>query len=197
MISFDDKNSRRKLSILGHGWFVGKISLNYINRHSCSGAILDEDDFEYEEGIEIVQTQYLSFSNSLMIILENLENKNKKIFDFKSLKKLNIYRGNLNPEDLILTNSFKKIPRYCNNHWEYEDEEYYLEFQENWKGIYGEYSFEKGESIQLQKIDITVKELDTGFDFFEWVCEIIYKDKLRNKGNIIKGKRKQFLKVKK
>ena len=41
----NDVNSIRKLLILGNGWFVGKIPLAYIGRHSCSGAILDEEDF--------------------------------------------------------------------------------------------------------------------------------------------------------
>ena len=40
-MSVNDVNSIRKLLILGNGWFVGKIPLEYIGRHSCSGAILD------------------------------------------------------------------------------------------------------------------------------------------------------------
>ena len=196
-MNIKDKNSRRKLSIVGNGWFIGKISLKFINRHSCSGAILDEDDFEFEEDCEQLSKQYISFSNSLNIILENLDNNNKKVFNFKNLKKLGIYRGKLNPEDLILTNYFNKITKYCNNHWEYEDEEYFLEYQEKWKGIYGEYYFKKGEGIDFEKLDIRVEELDTGYDFYEWVCLINYKDKLRENENIIVGNRKKRLKVQK
>ena len=65
-MSVNDVNSLRKLLILGNGWFVGKIPLTYIGRHSCSGAILDEEDFELEEGIEELQNEFLSFSNSIL-----------------------------------------------------------------------------------------------------------------------------------
>ena len=57
-MSVNDLNSIRKLLILGSGWFVGKIPLAYIGRHSCSGAILDEEDFELEEGIEELQNKF-------------------------------------------------------------------------------------------------------------------------------------------
>ena len=60
-MSVNDLNSIRKLLIFGNGWFVGKIPLTYIGRHSCSGAILDEEDFELEEGIEELQNEFLSF----------------------------------------------------------------------------------------------------------------------------------------
>ena len=68
-MSLNDLNSIRKLLILGNGWFTGKIPLEYIGRHSCSEAILDEEDFELEEGIGEVQNQFLSFSNSMYMIL--------------------------------------------------------------------------------------------------------------------------------
>ena len=60
-MSVNETNSIRKLLILGNGWFVGKIPLVYIGRHSCSGAILDEEDFELEEGVEELQNEFLSF----------------------------------------------------------------------------------------------------------------------------------------
>ena len=63
-MSVNDVNSLRKLLILGNGWFVGKIPLAYIGRHSCSGAILDEEDFELEEGIEELQDCLLYTSPS-------------------------------------------------------------------------------------------------------------------------------------
>tara|TARA_B100000900_G_scaffold267749_1_gene228596 strand:- start:316 stop:912 length:597 start_codon:yes stop_codon:yes gene_type:complete len=190
-----DLNSNRKLSIIGNGWFVGKISLDYIVRHSCTGAILDEEDFEFEEGVEEICSQFLSFSNSMQIILENIDLKKQKIFEFKNLKRCGIYKGNLDPEDLILTNSFKKIILEKVNHWDYEDEEYYLEFQENWRGIYGEFIFSKGEDIDFQKLNFTVDQLDLGFDYYEWVCRVNYAGKFKEKGNLVKSKRRKRLKV--
>ena len=170
----NDKNSNRKLSIIGNGWYIGKILLEYIGRHACNSAILDEEDFELEEGKLELENKYLSFSNTMRIILENINTKERELYDFKHLKKLGIYRGDLNPEDLVLTNSFEKIPRQCINHWEYSDDEYYLEYQEDWKGIYGEFTFLKGEVFEPTKLDIHTKKLDTGNDFFEWVCFIEY-----------------------
>ena len=195
-MSVNDLNSIRKLIILGNGWFVGKIPLEYIGRHSCSGAILDEEDFELEEGIEEITHKFLSFSNSMYMIFKNLESKKEERFEFRHLKKLGIYRGDLNPEDLILTNSFEKTPKYSINHWETNDEEYYLEFQDSWKGIYGEFTFEKGEIFDLQKFEFNTDKLDTGFYFYEWVCQIIYPGKSREEGLINKGKRKKRLRIK-
>tara|TARA_B100001115_G_scaffold46260_1_gene34339 strand:+ start:105 stop:695 length:591 start_codon:yes stop_codon:yes gene_type:complete len=192
----NDLNSTRKLLIFGNGWFTGKIPLEYIGRHSCSGAILDEEDFELEEGIGEVQNQFLSFSNSMYMIFKNLDSKKEERFEFKNLKKLGIYRGALNPEDLILTNSFEKIPKYSINHWETNDEEYYLEFQDSWQGIYGEFTFEKGEIFDLHKFEFNIEKLDTGSHFYEWVCQIIYRGKFREKGAINKGKRKKRLRIK-
>ena len=192
----NDLNSTRKLLIFGNGWFTGKIPLEYIGRHSCSGAILDEEDFELEEGIGEVQNQFLSFSNSMYMIFKNLDSKKEERFEFKHFKKLGIYRGALNPEDLILTNSFEKTPKYSINHWETNDEEYYLEFQDSWKGIYGEFTFEKGEIFDLQKFEFNTDKLDTGFHFYEWVCQIIYKGKSIEEGLINKGKRKKRLRIK-
>ena len=183
----DSTNSNRKLSILGNGWYLGKIPLKYIGRYSCSSAILDEDDFELEEGKLELQNKYLSFSNKMKIILENIDTQKSIIFEFKQLKKLKIYRGDLNPEDLILTNSFEKIAKSCINHWEYDDDEYYLEYQEYWKGIYGEFSFSKGESFESNKLEIQTKKLDTGNDFYEWVCHVEYIGKQRKKLNIKPG----------
>ena len=191
----NDLNSIRKLLIFGNGWFAGKIPLEYICRHSCSGAILDEEDFELEEGIEEVHHQYLSFSSSMLVILKNLDNGIEDKFEFRNLKKSGIYRGNLNPEDLILTNSFEKIPKYCINHWEIDDEEYYLEFLDSWRGIYGEFTFEEGEIFDLQKLEFKIEKLDTGFDFYEWVCQVIYQGKSRKEGKIEKGKRVKRLKI--
>ena len=89
-MSVNDLNSIRKLLIFGHGWFVGKIPLEYIGRHSCSGAILDEKDFDIEEGIEKIQDKFLSFSNSMYMILKNLNNKKEERYEFRLLKKLKI-----------------------------------------------------------------------------------------------------------
>ena len=194
-MSVNDLNSIRKLLILGNGWFTGEIPIEFIGRHSCSGAILDEEDFELEEGIEEVHNQFLSFSNSMYMILKNLDTKKEERFEFRHLKKLGIYTGNLNPEDLILTNSFEKPPKYSINHWETDDEEYYLEFQDPWKGIYCEFTFKKGEVFDLQKFEFDIKKLDTGFPFYEWVCQIIYLGKSREEGKIIKGKRKKRLRI--
>jgi len=191
----NDLNSIRKLLIFGNGWFAGKIPLEYICRHSCSGAILDEEDFELEEGIEEVHHQYLSFSSSMLVILKNLDNGIEDKYEFRNLKKSGIYRGNLDPEDLILTNSFERIPKYCINHWEIDDEEYYLEFLDSWRGIYGEFTFEKGEIFDLQKLEFKTEKLDTGFDFYEWVCQIIYHGKSIKEGKIEKGKRDKRLKI--
>ena len=173
----NEKNSDRKLSIIGNGWYTGKISLEYIGRHACSSAILDEEDFELEEGKLELENKYLSFSNTLSIVLENINTKEKELYEFKHLKKLGIYRGDLDPEDLLLTNSFETIPRQCINHWEYNDDDYYLEYQEEWKGIYKEFTFMKGEIFEPTKIDIHTEKLDTGNDFFEWVCYINYFEK--------------------
>ena len=194
-MSVNDVNSIRKLFILGHGWFVGKIPLEYIGRHSCSGAILDEEDFELEEGIEEIQNQFLSFSNSLYMILKNLDSKKEERFEFRHLKKLGIYRGDLDPEDLILTNSFEKTPKHSINHWETDDEEYYLEFQDSWKGIYGEFTFKKGEIFDFKKFNFNIEKLDTGSHLYEWVCQIIYLGKSIEKGKINKGKRKKTLRI--
>ena len=194
-MSVNDVNSIRKLFIFGNGWFVGKIPLEYIGRYSCTGAILDEEDFELEEGIEEVQHQFLSFSNSMYMIFKNLDNKKEDRFEFKHLKKLGIYSGELNPEDLILTNSFEKTKKIFINHWETEDEEYYLEFQDPWKGIYGEFTFEKGEIFDFKKFKFNIERVDTGYDFYEWVCKIIYIGKPRKVGKINKGKRKKRLRI--
>ncbi len=196
-MSVNDLNSIRKLSILGNGWFVGKIPLEYIGRYSCTGAVLDEEDFELEEGIEEVQHQFLSFSNSMYMILKNLDSKKEERFEFRHLKKLGIYKGDLNPDDLILTNSFEKTRKVVIKHWETDDEEYYLEFQDSWKGIYGEFTFEKGEIFDLGKFEFKMKKLDIGFDFYEWVCQIIYQGKTREEGIINRGKRKKRLKIEK
>ena len=195
-MTVNDFKSIRKLLVIGNGWFVGKIPLEYIGRHSCSGAILDEEDFEIEEGIEKVQHEFLSFSNSMYMIFKNLDSAKEKRFEFRNLKKLEIYRGDLNPEDLILTNSFEKTQKYNINHLERDDEEYYLEFQDSWKGTYGEYIFEKGEIFDLKKFEFNLEQLDTGFPFYEWVCQINYHGKTRKKGNIHKGKRKKILRIK-
>ena len=183
-MNVNNKNSKRKLSIIGNGWLIGKILLEYIGRHACSSAILDEEDFELEEGKLDLENKYLSFSNSLNIILENIDTKDRETYGFKNLKKLGVYRGDLNPEDLVLTNSFEKIPKLCINHFEYEDDQYYLEYLECWKGIYGEFTFNKGELLDLKKLNINVKKLDTGNEFYEWVCVIEYfGKKLKNVKN--------------
>ena len=195
-MSINDLNSIRKLLILGNGWFIGKIPLEYIGRYSCTGAILDEEDFELEEGIEELKNKFLSFSNSMYMILKNLDNKKEERFEFRHLKKLGIYRGDLNPEDLILTNSFEKIETYTINHWETDDDEYYLEFQDAWKGIYGEFTFQKGEIFDFQKFEFNIEKLDTGFHFYEWVCQVNYLGKSREEGQINKGKRKKRLRIK-
>ena len=192
----NDSNSSRKLLIFGNGWFVGEIPLEYIGRHSCSGAILDEEDFELEEGIEEVQNKFLSFSNSLYMIFKNLDSKKEEKFEFRHLKKLGIYRGDLNPDDLILTNSFEKTENYTINHWEKDDEEYYLQFQDPWKGIYGVFTFKKGEIFDFNKLEFNIEKLDTGFDFYEWVCQVRYLGKSRKEGKINKGKRKKRLRIK-
>ena len=192
---FNDSNSIRKLLILGNGWFVGKIPLEYIGRHSCSGAILDEEDFELEEGIEEVKHEFLSFSNSMYMIFKNLENTKEERFEFKHLKKLGIYRGDLDPEDLILTNYFEKTEKYNINHWETDDEQYYLEFHDSWKGIYTEFTFQKGEIFDFQKFKFNIDKLDTGSHFYEWVCQVEYLGKPRKRGKITRGKRKKRLRI--
>ncbi len=194
-MSVNNAKSKRQLSIYGYGWCVGKITLDYIGRHSCTGAILDEEDFEIEEGTEKVSHQFLSFSNSLKMNLTNLDNSEEDQFEFKNLKKLGLIKENLNPEDLKLTNSFEKIPRFCINHWQCEDEEYYLEFQDIWKGLYGKFTFEIGEVFDLNKLEINIEKLDTNYDFYEWVCKIKYKGKIREDQNIIKSKRIKILRV--
>ena len=90
-MSVNDLDSIRKLLILGNGWFVGKIPLEYIGRHSCSGAILDEEDFDLEEGTEEVQHKFLSFSNSMYMTFKNLDSKKEERFEFRHLKKFGIY----------------------------------------------------------------------------------------------------------
>tara|TARA_Y100001933_G_scaffold186427_1_gene185404 strand:- start:308 stop:904 length:597 start_codon:yes stop_codon:yes gene_type:complete len=194
-MSVNDLNSIRKLLILGNGWFVGKIPLEYIGRHSCSGAILDEEDFDLEEGTEEVQHKFLSFSNSMYMTFKNLDSKKEERFEFRHLKKFGIYRGDLNPEDLILTNSFEKTKKYSINHWETDDEQYYLEFQDYWKGIYGEFTFDKGEIFDFKNFEFNIEKLDTGFPFYEWVCQINYQGKLKKEGKINKGKRKKRLRI--
>ena len=194
-MSVNDLNSIRKLLIFGNGWFVGKIPLEYIGRYSCSGAILDEEDFELEEGIEEVQHKFLSFSNSMYMILRNLDNRKEERFEFKHLKKSGIYRGDLNPEDLILTNSFEKTQKNSINHWEADDEQYYLEFQDYWKGKYGEFTFEKDEIFDLQNFEFNIEKLDTGSNFYEWVCQVNYRDKSREEGEINMGRRKKILRI--
>ena len=194
-MSVNDLNSIRKLLILGNGWLVGKIPLEYIGRHSCSGAILDEKDFEIEEGIEEVQHKFLSFSNSMYMIFKNLDSKKEEKFEFRYFKKLGIYRGDLNPEDLILTNSFEKSPKYSINHWDADDKQYYLEFLDSWKGIYGEFTFNKGEKFDLQNLEFNIEKLDIGLHFYEWVCQIFYLDKAKEEGKINKGKRRKRLRI--
>jgi len=191
----NNKNSKRKLSIIGNGWYTGKISLEYIGRNACNSAILDEEDFALEEGELTLENKYLSFSNTMNIILENINTQEKEQYEFKQFRKLGIYRGNLNPEDLVLTNSFEKIPRQCINHWEYDDDEYYLEYQEFWKGIYGEFTFGKGELFDLSKLDIQTKKLDTGNEFYEWVCEVDYIGKKRKNIKIKPGTIKKRLRT--
>ena len=191
----NNKNSKRKLSIIGNGWYTGKISLEYIGRNACNSAILDEEDFALEEGELTLENKYLSFSNTMNIILENINTQEKEQYEFKQLRKLGIYRGNLNPEDLVLTNSFEKIPRQCINHWEYDDDEYYLEYQEFWKGIYGEFTFGKGELFELSKLDIQTKKLDTGNEFYEWVCKVDYIGKKRKNIKIKPGTIKKRLRT--
>ena len=196
-MSINDLNSIRKLMIIGHGWFIGKIELDYIGRHSCSGAILDEEDFEIEEGTEIINHQFLSFSNSMQIIFKNFDPKKENTFEFRHLKKLGIYRGNLNPEDLILTNSFERTKKYNINHWETDDDEYYLEFQDPWKGVYGEFTFHKGEIFDFDKFEFNIQKLDAGFHFYEWVCQVSYLGKSRKVGKINKSKRQKRLRIEK
>tara|TARA_Y100000589_G_scaffold141745_1_gene135292 strand:+ start:55 stop:642 length:588 start_codon:yes stop_codon:yes gene_type:complete len=186
-MTINNKNSIRKLSIFGNGWYTGKISLEYIGRNACNSAILDEADFELEEGKLKLENKYLSFSNTMRIKLENIDTRESQQYEFKQLKKLGIYQGELNPEELILTNSFEKIPKQCINHWEYDDDEYYLEYQESWKGIYGEFTFWKGELFESNKLDIRTKKLDTGNDFYEWVCEVEYVGKKRKNLKIQHG----------
>ena len=178
-MAVNDPNSKKKLLILGNGWYTGKISLEYIGRHSCSSGMLDEEDFELEEGKLNFENKYISFSNTMKIILENLDTTESEHYEFKKLKKLGIYRGNLNPEDLILTNSFEKIAKKCINHYEYDDDQYYLEYQENWQGIYEEFTFARGEIFDSNKLKIDIEKLDTGNDFYEWVCIIGYEGKKR------------------
>lgn len=191
----NDKNSKRKLSIYGNGWDTGRIEIEYIGRYSCTGAILDEADFELEEGKFELGRKYLSFSNTMKIILENIDTKQKQYYEFKHLKKLGIYRGHLNPEDLVLTNSFEKVARHCINHWEYDDDQYYLEYQEDWKGYYGEFTFEKGELFESNKLNINVTKLDTGNDFYEWVCIIEYVGKVIKNIEVTPGNIKKRLRT--
>ncbi len=195
LIHFEDRNSRRKLSISGNGWSIEKIGIEYICRHSCSGAILDEEDFEFKEGYLTSKDLFLSFSNSLKITLENLDHNFKNQFEFRNLKKLGIYRGNLNPEDLLLTNSFEQIPKFCINHWECEDEDYYIESQEVWSGLYGEFTFAKGEIFDINKLELNINKLDTGLDLYEWGCQIHYQGKVKTNESINKRKRIKRLRI--
>jgi len=78
----NNKYSKKKLSIIGDGWYTGKVSLEYIGRNSCSGAILDEADFELEEGKLELENKYLSFSNTMRITLENIETKEREEYEF-------------------------------------------------------------------------------------------------------------------
>tara|TARA_Y100000589_G_scaffold331426_1_gene384914 strand:- start:1985 stop:2575 length:591 start_codon:yes stop_codon:yes gene_type:complete len=174
----NDINSKRKLSFQGNGWDVGEIKLEYIGRYSCSSAILDEEDFEIEEGELEVDNQYLSFSNTMSVVLKNFDTNNEELYSFKDLKKLGIYRGDINPEDLCLTNSFVKTPGLKQiDHIKYEDEDYYLEFVDSWRGIYREYIFEKGEEIDFKKLIISVSKLDTFQSIYEWVCQVEFEGK--------------------
>ena len=95
-----------------------------------------------------------------------------------------------------MTNSFEKTQKNSINHWEADDEQYYLEFQDYWKGIYGGFTFRKGEIFDFQKFEFNIEKLDTGFDFYEWVCQVNYLGKAREKGEINKGKRKKRLRIK-
>ena len=61
------------------------------------------------EGKLVLENKFLSFSNTMRIILENIDTKEKEQYEFKHLKKIGMYRGNLNPEDLVLTNSFESF----------------------------------------------------------------------------------------
>ena len=131
----------------------------------------------------------------MKIILENIDTKERKQYEFRQLKKFGIYRGDLNPEELVLTNSFEKIPKQCINHYEYEDDEYYLEYQGYWKGIYGEFIFRKGELFESSKLDIRTKKLDTGTEFYEWVCEVDYIGKKRKNLEIKPGTIKKRLRT--
>ena len=177
-MSVNDINSRRELSFQGNGWDVGEIELEYIGRHSCTSAILDEEDFEIEEGDLEIDDQYLSFSNSMRIVLKNLDTDEEEVYSFKDLKKLGIYRGDINPEDLCLTNSFEKTPELKPiDHCQYEDEDYYLEFVESWKGVYKGYIFEEDEEIDFKKLEISVSKLDTFCSIYEWVCQVDYDGK--------------------
>tara|TARA_Y100001978_G_scaffold106890_1_gene95465 strand:- start:352 stop:741 length:390 start_codon:yes stop_codon:yes gene_type:complete len=129
------------------------------------------------------------------MIFKNLDTKKEERFEFRHLKKLGIYKGDLNPEDLILTNSFEKTKNYSINHWETDDEQYYLEFQDSWKGIYSEFTFKKGEVFDFKKFKFNIKKLDTGSHFYEWVCQVSYLGKAREEGKINKGKRKKRLRI--
>ena len=191
----DNINSKRKISIVGNGWNIGKIQLKYIGRHACNSAILDEEDFELEEGKLEIESNYINFSNTMKIIFENLDTTETEYFDFKNLKKLGIYNGDLDPEDLMLTNSFEKIPKKCINHWEYDDDQYYLEYQESWKGNYGEFTFKAGELFNINKLNIRVYKLDTGNDFYEWGGKISYIGKKMIKQNINSGIIKKILRT--
>ena len=178
-MSVNDINSIRKLIIAGKGWNLGELEIKYIMRHACSSAILDEEDFEWEEDDSaFINNKYLSFNNSMNLCLKNLDNFEIEKYYFRDFKKLGIYKGRLNPEDLILTNSFEKIPKTGPiNHSYYEDEDYYLQFQESWKGIYGEYTFKEKEIFNINNINILIKKLNTGGDFYEWGCSVIYEGK--------------------
>ncbi len=195
-MTVNDVSSKRGLSLKGNGWDVGQIELEYIGRHSCTSAILDEEDFEIEEGKLEINNQYLSFSNSMSIVIKNFDTREENVYSFKDLKKSGLYRGDINPEDLCLTNSFEKTPVLKPiDHSQYEDEDYYLEFVESWRGIYKEYIFEKGEEIDLKKLDILVSKLDTFYNIYEWVCQAEYYGKEDYCGFSNSGKRYTRLRV--
>tara|TARA_B100000963_G_C22391445_1_gene564680 strand:- start:82 stop:672 length:591 start_codon:yes stop_codon:yes gene_type:complete len=195
-MSVNDIKSKRVLSFHGIGWDVGEIELEYIGRYSCTSAILDEEDFEIEEGELKIDYQYLSFSNSMYIVLKNLDTGGEEIYNFKDLKKLGIYRGDINPEDLCLTNSFEKTPKIKPiDHYKYEDEDYYLEFVKSWKGVYKEYIFEEGEEIDFKKLEISITKLDTFFDIYDWVCQVHYYGKENYNSSFNGGERETRIRV--
>ena len=132
----------------------------------------------------------------MIIILKNLRTLKEEKYEFKNLKKIGLYRGDLNPEDLVLTNYFEKIPKPKKiNHIDYEDEVYFLEFKDFWKGVYGEYYFEKGEEFEFKKLDISVQKLNTYNEYYDWGCEVKYENKNRKVGKRVMLNRKTKLMV--